>query len=140
MATILLVDDDPLVMTFCSYLLLRIDGMEVLPADCCSQAIGVAGQHAGPIHVLLSDITLPGPVTGLQLAETLTKLRPDMKVVLMSGLTWDSAAFQPGWQFILKPFLPGSLIAKLEETLGWPLWPKVPGRDTGSSGQTVTHA
>jgi YesN/AraC family two-component response regulator len=118
MATILLVDDEPMVLTFCKDVLVRIDAVEVLTANSCNQAISVAGQHPGPIDLLLSDIAMPGPMTGLQLAETLTRLRPDMKIVLMSGLTWDSSAFRPEWQFMLKPFLSHTLIKKIEEVLG----------------------
>ena len=111
MATILLVDDDTLVLNFCARVLQGIEGLEVLKADGSGQAIRVASEYPGPIPLLLSDISMPGAMTGLELAQNLTAFRPDMKVVLMSGQVRESADFKPGWQFLKKPFLPGTLVA-----------------------------
>ncbi|HUE01062.1 MAG TPA: hypothetical protein VMR62_15930 [Bryobacteraceae bacterium] len=64
-------------------------------------------------------------MNGLQLAEALTAFRTDMKVVLMSGHACELHVFRAGWQFLLKPFTPGTLVSTVEEALGWRLRPKL---------------
>jgi FixJ family two-component response regulator len=48
-----------------------------------------------------------------------------MKVVLMSGHACELHVFRAGWQFLLKPFTPGTLVSTVEEALGWRLRPKL---------------
>jgi two-component system cell cycle sensor histidine kinase/response regulator CckA len=120
MAAVLLVDDDPAVAKLCTRVLRSIDGLEVLYADSGGGALKVASQYPRPIHVLLSDVVMPGAITGLQLAETLTRCRPELRVVLMSGLACELPAGKPEWQFISKPFFPGTLLSTIEEALNRP--------------------
>ena len=66
MATILLVDDEPLVLTFCKDVLVRIDAVEVLTANSCNQAISVAGQHAGLGDIEVARTALRGLTDGMK--------------------------------------------------------------------------
>ena len=66
--------------------ILEQSGYSVLEGNDGSQAIEIARQHRGPIHVLLTDMVMPG-MSGLAVAESLMPVRPEMKVVYMSGYT-----------------------------------------------------
>ena len=73
-----------------------------------------------PIHLLLTDVIMPG-MSGRELADLLTAKCPDMKVVYMSGYTNDALAhhgvLDPGIFFIEKPFSQETLMPKLREVL-----------------------
>jgi two-component system cell cycle sensor histidine kinase/response regulator CckA len=118
MPTILLVDDDSMVISLCIHILTNAGWMDILPACDAIEALRVAGDHAGAIHLLLSDMVMPGGTTGVQLAESLTRARPEMKVLLMSAGSQEDFHFQHGWQFLAKPFRPSALVSKVQETLG----------------------
>ena len=92
--------------------------MDILPACDGTEALCVAGGHSGAIHLLLSDIIMPGGMTELQLAENLTRFRPEMKVLLMSGWNQEDFHLKPAWQFLAKPFRPAALVSKVQATLG----------------------
>jgi two-component system, cell cycle sensor histidine kinase and response regulator CckA len=81
--TILLVEDDGKVRKLVRQMLLQ-QGYTVLEATHGLDAVGVAGQHAGPIDLLLTDMVMP-QMGGPELAEQVLALRPDIKVVFMSG-------------------------------------------------------
>ena len=117
MPTVLLVDDDATVLRFCSSVLAGVTGLDLLQAANGSQAIDVAARHTGPIELLLSDISMPGGLNGVELAEQLTRSRPAMKVLLMSGLATGDLTLHPAWQFLAKPFLPGDLVARVQDAL-----------------------
>jgi DNA-binding NtrC family response regulator len=68
--------------------------------------------------VLLSDIIMPGDVHGIRLARTLTRQRPEMKVVLMSGYEPEHFDLDPSWRFLNKPFRPATLLSMVGESLG----------------------
>jgi len=82
--TILLVDDEFTIRKLVSQSLQEC-GYEVLEAHCSRDAIELSEQHEGTIDLLLSDIVMPGGITGVELARLLKLSRPDMKVILMSG-------------------------------------------------------
>ena len=67
----------------------------------------ISARHRGPIHLLLTDVVMPG-MSGRKVAEHLTPLRPNMKVLYMSGYTDDSVfrsgVLEPGAAFIQKRF------------------------------------
>ena len=135
MATVLLVDDDRLVLRLCSYILVDIIGLSVLQAADGNEAVEVANRHGDTIHLLISDVIMPGGLNGFQLAETLTAIRPEMKVLLMSGISQDAATLDPTWHFISKPFRPDAFISKIEEVLGRKRQPQSEGAKKTSKGR-----
>ncbi len=105
-ATILVVEDQPATARI-TRILLESWGYGVLEAHEGGEAIRIFEQSAGEIHLLLTDVLMPG-MTGPQLAEELLRRNPDLKVIYMSGypnreLIERNAAFLP------KPFNPASL-------------------------------
>src|SRR5260370_1035504 len=84
MATVMVVDDDRVILQLCSQTV-EAGGMDVLQAADGNEAIHVAGRYSGAIDLLLSDVVMPGAIHGVRLAEILTSSRPAMKELLMSG-------------------------------------------------------
>lgn len=117
--TILLVEDDKTVRYLTKRLLERA-GYNVLPASHGGEALFVAKQHDGPIHVLVTDVVMP-EMGGLQLVSTLLEQHPYMKAVMMSGYTdKEVVAFAeklPGAAFLQKPFSYEELTNKVRELL-----------------------
>jgi len=117
MATILVVDDDRMVLDYCNHVLSGLTGFQVLKARSGAEAIDTAARHPGPIELLVSDISMPGGIGGIELAERLELMRPGIRVLLISGYSEESLSLKEGWQFLAKPFAPFDLIAKAEATL-----------------------
>jgi CheY-like chemotaxis protein len=115
--TILLVEDAQPLRELASSLLAE-DGYTVLEAGHPEQAVEIAQKYDGPIHLLLTDMVMPG-MNGRALAEKLAPIRPDMKVVYMSGYTAfsHSALLDPDLVFLPKPFTKASLLSKLRQIL-----------------------
>jgi FixJ family two-component response regulator len=92
----------------------------VLPASSPEDALGLAASHTGPLHLLLTDVIMPG-MSGPELARRLAAERPDLAILFMSGYTDGSVAphgvLEPGIQFIQKPFDRSSLLQKIRATL-----------------------
>jgi signal transduction histidine kinase/CheY-like chemotaxis protein len=104
--TVLLVEDDPRVRTVACQVL-RKEGYELLEAGSGDEALAIAARHHGRIHLLLSDVVMPG-ISGRHLWEQFSTSRPDAKVLFMSGYT-DDAVIRHGIQdaglpFLQKPF------------------------------------
>jgi len=95
-------------------------GYRVLEARSGLEALEVAAQHGGPIHLLLTDVVMPG-LGGRELAERLLPLHPEARVLFMSGYTDDALGrrgiLEPDLHFIQKPFGPDDLASKLREVL-----------------------
>ena len=117
--TVLLVEDD-LPLLNLSGRILRGLGYTVLAANAPEAALRLAEEHPGEIHLLLTDIIMPG-MNGRQLAEQLTARRPRLKCLFMSGFTADVIARQgildEDVHFIQKPFSAADLAAKIRKTL-----------------------
>ncbi len=117
--TVLLVEDQREVRNLIRRVL-EGRGHKVLDASEGAEAIRIAQEHAGPIHLLLTDLVLP-KLSGLQVAEELARLRPEMRVLFMSGYTQNSQArnlmFHSGRPFLQKPFTSKALITKISEVL-----------------------
>jgi PAS domain S-box-containing protein len=120
--TILLVEDDDRVRALVSNML-RKNGYTVLLASAGDQALEIAARHRGRIHLLLTDVVMPG-LNGRILSERLTAVRPDTRVLYMSGYS-DDAILRHGVRkaaahFIQKPFSIDALTHKIRETLNVP--------------------
>jgi two-component system cell cycle sensor histidine kinase/response regulator CckA len=117
--TILLVEDEPALLKMTS-LVLKNSGFRVLPASSPAEAIRVADEHAGEIHLLLTDVIMPG-MNGVDLAKELNSLYPEIKQLFMSGYTGDAMAhhgmLDENINFIQKPFSLQDLAAKTREVL-----------------------
>jgi PAS domain S-box-containing protein len=117
--TILLVEDQEAVRTL-TKAVLRQYGYHVIEAFDGEEAIAVANRFSGQIHLLLTDVILPG-MNGRVVSERLKGLRPDVKVLFMSGYTADliahRGALDCGVAFLRKPFSPEQLAAKVRDVL-----------------------
>jgi DNA-binding NtrC family response regulator len=92
----------------------------LLVAESATQALEVSAKHPKPIHLLLSDITMPGQLNGRDLARKISEERPETKVVLMSGEVKPVECIRQVWRFIPKPFLVSTLIQTVKEVLNEP--------------------
>ncbi len=117
--TVLLVEDEPLVRAT-AVRVLQSRGYVVLQASVASEAIELATNYDGTIHLLLSDVILPG-MNGRELAVELLKARPSMRTLFMSGYTDDvvsrSGVLPGDMAFIAKPFTPDALARKIRQVL-----------------------
>lgn len=116
--TILLVEDDVLVRE-ATRAVLRRKGYAILEARNGSDAARVSESHEGPIHLMLTDIVMPG-INGRDLAAKLRRSRPEMMVVYMSGYTdhtFDNGVIDADTAFIQKPFVPDALLRKVRNVL-----------------------
>ena len=126
--TVLLVEDEDGVRSLARRVL-REGGYTVLEARNGDEALALSKGHPGPIHLLLSDVVMPG-TSGVQLSRLLAPLRPQMKHLLMSGFT-DTALVRYGVQageveYLAKPFAPQMLVRKVREVLDRAAGPSVP--------------
>jgi DNA-binding response OmpR family regulator len=84
------------------------------------EALVEAGQHSGPIHLLLTDVVLP-EMSGRQLADRLDADRPGLPVLYMSGYTDSAIVHQgrldPSTEFLPKPFTPETLLRRVREVV-----------------------
>jgi PAS domain S-box-containing protein len=115
--TILLVEDEESLRELTRNLLIR-KGYKVLDAVSPSEAIETAQEYSDPIHLLLTDVVMPG-MNGPSLAQKLAAIRPEMKVVYMSGYTGFRHGQGPESQAVLlqKPFTRETLLRKLRDAL-----------------------
>jgi two-component system, cell cycle sensor histidine kinase and response regulator CckA len=114
--TILVVEDNSFVMKPVLTILERA-GFKVLSAAGPEEAIRVEADFAGKIHLLLSDVMMPG-MSGPDLATKLKKQRPDMHIILMSGYPDGGLlVLNYGWHFIRKPFVAAGLLGRIEDVL-----------------------
>jgi PAS domain S-box-containing protein len=117
--TILLAEDSaPLRVLTCA--LLENNGYKVIAAENGIEAVKLAERCDRPIHLLLTDVVMPG-MSGRELADRLAVKRPDMRVLYMSGYTNDVIGYhgvlEPGLSFLQKPFSQEALTHKLREVL-----------------------
>ncbi len=117
--TILVVEDDPAVRGLV-HEALRLNGYEVLVARHGIEALLTGAKHMGQIHLLLTDVVMP-QMSGPEIAEKLAGVRPEIKVLYMSGYP-DHPVFSQGGVnrdtvFLQKPFTPNVLTQKVREVL-----------------------
>ena len=116
---ILLVEDEDVVRDMAGRIL-RDHGYNDIEARRGDEAMNLSELYAGTVHLLLTDVVMP-EMSGRELAEQLSPVRPDMKVLYMSGYT-DDAVLRHGVQeermpFLQKPFIPDALVLKVREVL-----------------------
>lgn len=117
--TVLLTEDDEQLRKLIRGFLDRL-GYQVLTAASAEEALGAAREHAGPIHLLLTDVVMPGE-SGRELSRRLSQVRPELRTLFMSGYT-DAAIVQHGilergLHYLQKPFTPAALARQLRVVL-----------------------
>ena len=117
--TILVVEDEGEVRKL-AVRILKKQGYVVLEAGQGDEAFHVCKQHQGPIHLMVTDVVMPG-MGGHELAKRLEPLHPNMKVLYMSGYTENAivhhGVLDEGMSYIQKPFTVDGLARKVREAL-----------------------
>jgi len=117
--TILIVEDDPAVRHLIGEVLVG-QGYTLLEAQDGSEALQLAAQYKSTIHLLLTDVIMPG-MNGPVLAKKLSQLRADLRVLFMSGYAdstvRDQNVLNPNTNLLQKPFSPIALTRKVREVL-----------------------
>jgi len=121
--TILLVEDEPDLREL-TEMVLSERGYTVIGAPSPAEAERLAGKNGAEIHLLLTDVVMPG-ISGRELAKRLTGRFPNLRVMYMSGYTYNVIAqngtLEEGISFLQKPFTPQALTEKVREALDRPL-------------------
>jgi len=118
--TVLVVEDDPLVLGVIAAMLERL-GYRVLAAGSPDEALRLSTQHPGAIHLLLTDLLMP-KMSGPALAARLHRRRPDLPVLYTTGYT-DGEVRRAGLlaeevDLLRKPFSLGEMAARVRAALG----------------------
>jgi len=116
--SVLLVEDEDPVRAFASRAL-RLRGYEVIEAASAEQAMGFLSDSSNHVDVLVSDVVMPG-MDGPTFAAEARKMRPDLRVVFVSGYAEDSFRrniLDNEFLFLPKPFSLTDLTAKVKEAL-----------------------
>ena len=117
--TILVVDDDEEVLRMVVQFL-KNGNFHVLSAGNGPDALKLAAETEGEIHLVLSDVDMP-QMSGPDLGQLLKKTRPDIHVMLMSGgADGNLLVLNYGWAFIQKPFIPKKLVEMVTDVLHSP--------------------
>lgn len=120
--TVLLVEDDPTLRAVIRDLL-EEGGYTVIDGITPEASLAVAQEHAGPIHLLLTDLVMPR-IGGREVAERIQAVRPEVRVLYMSGYTGAAAEYQgslpDGHAFVQKPFSLDTLLRKVRAVLDSP--------------------
>ena len=133
--TILVVEDEPGVLNLVAQTL-RQRNFEVLESTDPEQALRLFEEHADRIDMLLTDVVMPS-MSGPTLAELMSRRKPRLQVLFMSGHTDNKEALEKmlekGVQFLPKPFTGDSLIKKVRETLHGRVDKEAAGASSGGS-------
>ena len=120
--TILLVEDEEMVRSLACEVL-RKRGYTVLESADCDEALRIAQQYDGAIHLVLTDVVMP-QMSGQRLAEEVRLYRESIKILFMSGYTENAVqsrgVLSPGAGFLEKPFSAEGLIRMVRQTLAAP--------------------
>lgn len=117
--TVLVVEDEKMVCRLAVKLLSR-RGYQVLSATSPGEAIAMVEQHEGPIDLLLTDVIMP-KINGRELADKITELQPEIKVLFTSGYTQNIIAhhgvMDENVEFLAKPYSLEALASRVREVL-----------------------
>jgi two-component system cell cycle sensor histidine kinase/response regulator CckA len=117
--TILIVEDEETVRKL-THQVLKMQGYTVLEACDGTEALSICDQQDVTIDLMLTDVVMPR-ISGAELAKRALSMRPEMKVMCMSGYpdtsTIDHGEFDPSIPFLQKPFTPSALARKVREVL-----------------------
>ena len=117
--TILLVDDEPVVRMLVAEVLIDL-GYQVVEAADGPTGLEALGSDAR-IDLLITDIGLPGGMNGRQVADAARTLRPDLRVLFITGYAENSVIgdgqLDPGMQVLTKPFLLGTLVSRIRDLI-----------------------
>jgi two-component system cell cycle sensor histidine kinase/response regulator CckA len=117
--TILLVEDDDALRS-ATRRILRGRGYTIIEARHGGEAMLLCERYAGDIHLLLTDIVMP-QMSGRELCDKLRQLRPEMKVLFMSGFSENAGderpVVEPGTSFLAKPFSPQTLLDSIRRAI-----------------------
>ncbi|MFT7679747.1 MAG: signal transduction histidine kinase/ActR/RegA family two-component response regulator [Planctomycetota bacterium] len=117
--TILVVEDEMSVLNLAIRALTEA-GYDVLEASCGDEALEVSAGYDGPIHLLLSDVVMPG-LSGGETADRLLATRPELAIVFMSGFNDDpqvrEAIDKHHADYLRKPFTPSELSTHVSRAL-----------------------
>ncbi|SPE39245.1 Multi-sensor hybrid histidine kinase (fragment) [Candidatus Sulfopaludibacter sp. SbA3] len=117
--TVLVVEDQDEVRNLTSEVL-ESYGYRVLTAENGAAALDICGRFEGAIHLVITDVVMPG-ISGRELAQRLRVIRPDTRLLFMSGYTDNVAVYRAevdaGAAFLQKPFSPVGLAGKVREAL-----------------------
>ena len=117
--TVMLCEDDRAVRILARHLM-KEAGYDVISASCGTEALDLAGDVEGPIHLLVTDVVMPD-MNGKKLAETLSGRCPDMKVLYISGYAADvishRGVLDEGVEFLEKPFSRKELLQRMRQVL-----------------------
>lgn len=118
--TILVVEDETALRDLVQEILEK-KGYRVLPASNGSQALKVWQSHRDEIHLLLTDMMMPGDLSGRELAERVVAEKPDVKVIYTSGYSLDVVgpdfAIKDGFTFLQKPYHSETLAQTVRDCL-----------------------
>ena len=118
--TILIVEDEEGVREL-AVIILQKYGYRVLQAASGPEALKVWERHAASIQVLITDMVMPGDMTGRELAEKLEELKPELKVIYTTGYSAESMGetfgFHAQTPFLQKPYLPSALVRSVRACL-----------------------
>ena len=117
--TVLVVEDAEAIRSLARKVL-TAQGYTVLEAGDGVEALQIAERHTGMLHLVLTDVVMPG-MSGRELAQRLAPLRPQLKLLYMSGYTGDAVVhrgvLEDGLPFLAKPFTPEDLASKVRDVL-----------------------
>jgi two-component system cell cycle sensor histidine kinase/response regulator CckA len=117
--TVLVVEDEPALLRL-AVRALEMIGYNVLSAGSPDEAIALASTHTGPLHILVTDVVMPG-MNGRSLADRLREIKPQLKCLFVSG--YSVGVMGPGGlldehvHFLQKPFSPRALAEKVRQVL-----------------------
>jgi two-component system cell cycle sensor histidine kinase/response regulator CckA len=116
--TVLVVDDEEAVRRLASRML-TWSGYQALEARHGREALATIEQHAGPIHLVLTDIKMPG-MNGRELGREIERRWPDKRILYMSGFAsevFQGGLLEAGAPFLAKPFTQEDLTGKVRGLL-----------------------
>ncbi len=117
--TILIVEDEQTILNMAKIMLEKL-GYNVLTADLPSKAVDIAKNYAGEIELLITDVIMP-EMNGQELFSNISRLRPNIKCLFMSGYTADiintNGILDKGMHLIQKPFSKKELVLSINEAL-----------------------